>query len=268
MTMINLQALRFQVQTWLDENVPRDLVLPTHGEEMSPELVAWTLDFRRKLGAQGWLAPNWPKYLGGGGLPGAAGAVIRDELGHRRLPPLGLNQTWLTPLRVWGTEEQKGKWLPPTLRGEITVYQIVSERAQGGADLAFQATTALRDGDDYLVNGEKGPFGAQLPPDFLFILVTTDPHGPKYENLAMMIVDAHDPGVSVRVQRTLTGTTLKSYAFKDVRVPPENIIGGEVGGWQVALTLVDVERGNPGVTPDQRVAVEERERAYWLKSAG
>ncbi len=267
MAMMNLQALRAEVRTWLDENVPRDLKLPPPGEDLDPELVAWTVDFRRKLGAKGWLAPSWPRYFGGGGLPPAAAAVIMEELRGRSLPPLVLLQTWLTPLRVWGTEEQKERWLIPTLRGEITVCQIVSEPGHGGADLAFQGTTALRDGDEYVVTGAKGPISNPLPPDYIFILVTTDPQGPKYQNLAMIILDAHDPGVSVTYQKTIVGRTLKSYALNGVRIPPENIVGGEFGGWHVAQTLVEVERGGPGVTPEQRRDVEVRELAYWTRAA-
>ena len=174
--------------------------------------------------------------------------------------------TWLTPLRVWGTEEQKARWLTATLRGEITVCQIVSEPGKGGADLSFQGTTAIRHANEFLVNGEKGPISNPLPPDYLFILVTTDPQGPKYQNMAMLVLNAHDPGVSVRYQRTVVGRTLKTFTFKDVRVPEEDVIGGERGGWEVAQTLVDVERGGPGVTPEQRRAIEEREWAHWSTS--
>jgi acyl-CoA dehydrogenase len=145
---MNLEDLRAAVRAWLDGNVPRDLKLPGRGEELSPELVTWTLEFRRKLGALGWLGPSWPTYLGGGGLPGVAGVAVMEALRARRLPPLVVQQTVLTTLRVWGTEEQKARWLIPTLRGEITVCQIVSEPG-GGADLATKTTTAIRDGDEF-----------------------------------------------------------------------------------------------------------------------
>jgi alkylation response protein AidB-like acyl-CoA dehydrogenase len=117
------------------------------------------------------------------------------------------------------------------------------------------------------VNGEMGPISSPLPPDYLFMLVNTDPQGPRYKNLAMVIVDAHDPGVSVRYQRTIMGTILKTYALQDVRIPPENIVGGETGGWEVAQTLVQVEHGEPGTTAEQRRQVEERELRYWTRPA-
>ncbi len=148
------------------------------------------------------------------------------------------------------------------MRGEITVNQILSE-PRGGSDLAAQTTTALRNGACYLVNGEKGYASAGYPPDYLFILVITDPEGPKYENLAMIIVDAQDPGISTRQRRTFMGTLQNSFVLEDVWVPAANTVGGERGGWQVAQTILDLERGGAGVTVDQRRKVEERERVYW-----
>ena len=266
MTQANLKTLRLEVRTWLAENVPSDLKLPAADEDISPELEAWTRDFRRKLGAKGWLAPAWPKHFGGGGFPPQAATVIMEEMRRLRLPPLGLDMTWLVPLRAWATEEQKAKWLIPTLRGEITVSQILSEPSTG-TDLARQDTRAVRDGDEYIVKGEKGYTGTPLTPDYLFILVTTDPDGPRYENLSMIILDAHDPGVSVNRRRILTGKSQRSFVFDDVRVPVVDVIGEEGGGWDVAQTLLDVEHGGKGVTLAQRQAIEERERAYWGKPA-
>ena len=264
MTNLNLQALRQEVRAWLGENVPRDLVLPRPDEDISPELEAWTVDFRRKLGAKGWLAPSWPRYFGGGGFPPQAGAAIMDEVSRLRLPPLSLNMTFLVPLRAWGTEEQKAKWLVPTLRGEITVHQIQSEPSSG-ADLANQTTTAIRDGDDYVVNGEKGFIASLLSADYIFTLVTTDPQGPKYENMSMIILNARDPGVTINSRKMLTGRSQRSFVIKDVRLPLEDVIGGEGGGWSVAQTLLDIERGGMGITLEQRQEIQERERNYWAR---
>ena len=265
MTNVYLEALRAEVRAWLSANVPRDLVLPRPDEDISPEIESWTVDFRRKLGAKGWLAPSWPRHFGGGGLPPEAGSVIMAELSRLRLPPLSLNMTFLVPLRAWGTEEQKAKWLVPTLRGQITVHQIQSEPSTG-TDLANQATTAIREGDDYVVNGEKGFIASPLSADYIFILVTTDPQGPKYENLSMIILNARDPGVTLSFRKMLTGRSQRSFVIKDVRVPLENVIGGDGGGWNVAQTLLDVERGGMGVTLEQRKAIEESERKYWGES--
>jgi alkylation response protein AidB-like acyl-CoA dehydrogenase len=262
LTNVELHTLRAEVRAWLGENVPKDLALPGPDDDISPELEAWTIDFRRKLGAKGWLAPSWPKHFGGGGLPPQAGAAIMEEVGRMRLPPLSLSMTFLVPLRAWGTEEQKAKWLVPTLRGEITVSQIQSEPSTG-TDLATQATTAIREGDEYVVNGEKGFTATPLMPDYIFILVTTDPQGPKYQNLSMILLNARDPGVTINSRKMVTGKSQRSFVIKDVRVPLEDVIGGEGGGWDVAQTLLDVERGGMGITLAQRQEIEESERKHW-----
>ena len=265
-TRRDLYHLRREVREWLDEMVPPTLQMPPKGRDLSPEWVEWTIDFRRKLGAKGWLAPNWPTYLGGGGYTAAAADIIYRELGERSIPPINVQNAWVTAMRVWGTEEQKGRWLPPTLRGEITVYQILSE-PQNGSDHASKSTTAIRDGDEYVINGTKGQITAGLPPDYLFILVNTDPGGKKHENLAMLILDAKDPGVTINYKHILRGGTLKTFDLDDVRVHPLDIIGDERGGWHVAQTVLDVVRGGQGVTLEDQREIEQREREYWLKDS-
>ena len=264
MTQQNLNALRAEIRAWLRENVPPDLDLPGSDEDITPELEAWTLEFRRKLGQKGWLAPSWPKYFGGGGFSAQAGAAIMQEVNRLRLPPLSVSMTFLVPMRAWGTEEQKERWLVPTLRGELTISQLQSEPSTG-TDLATQYTTALRDGDDYIVNGEKGYTSESLTPDYLFSIVTTDPGGPKYENLSMLLISAKGPGVTINRRQSLIGKTMRSFEFKDVRVPVVDVIGGEGGGWEVAQTLLDVERGGMGTTLDERKTIEDREREHWVK---
>ena len=264
MTQQNLNALRAEVRAWLGENVPPDLDLPGSDEDITPELEAWTLEFRRKLGQKGWLAPSWPKYFGGGGFSAQVGAAIMQEVNRLRLPPLSVSMTFLVPMRAWGTEEQKERWLVPTLRGELTISQLQSEPSTG-TDLATQHTTAIRDGDDYIVNGEKGFTSEALTPDYLFSIVTTDPGGPKYENLSMLLISAKGPGVTINRRQSLIGRTMRSFEFKDVRVPVVDVIGGEGGGWEVAQTLLDVERGGMGTTLDERKGIEDREREHWVK---
>ena len=264
MTQQNLNALRAEIRAWLRENVPPDLDLPGSDEDITPELEAWTLEFRRKLGQKGWLAPSWPKYFGGGGFSAQAGAAIMQEVNRLRLPPLSVSMTFLVPMRAWGTEEQKERWLVPTLRGELTISQLQSEPSTG-TDLATQYTTAMRDGDDYIVNGEKGYTSESLTPDYLFSIVTTDPGGPKYENLSMLLISAKGPGVTINRRQSLIGKTMRSFEFKDVRVPVVDVIGGEGGGWEVAQTLLDVERGGMGTTLDERKTIEDREREHWVK---
>ncbi len=263
MSMQDLINLRMEVRAFLAENIPDDLEVPRKGGVPSQATMQWAVEFRRKLGERGWLAPHWPKYFGGGGLPAQAANVIFEELAQRSLPQLPVNQLWITPLRLYGTEEQKGKWLTKTLRGEITVNQILTEPKSGGTDLANQETVGIRNGDYFLVNGEKGFSSNPFDPDYLFVLVTTDPDGPKYQNLSMILIDAHDPGVTMRKREILTGATQRAFQFKDVWTPADQIIGGVGNGWTVAQSVLELERGTLGITRQQMAEVEARERAYW-----
>lgn len=263
MSMQDLMRLRAEVRAFMAENIPDDLAVPRQGQPPSEATIKWAVEFRRKLGERGWLAPNWPTYFGGGGLPAQAANVIFEELAQRSLPQLPVNQLWITPLRLYGTEEQKAKWLTKTLRGEITVNQILTEPSSGGTNLSQQDTVAIRNGDYYLVNGEKGFTSNPFPPDYLFILVTTDPEGTKYENLSMILVDAHDPGVSVRKRDILTGAVQRAFGFNDVWTPADQIIGGVGNGWAVAQAVLELERGTLGITRKQMDEVEARERVYW-----
>ena len=259
----NLDVLRIQVRAWLDSNIPPDLKLPPRGTDMSEDLIDWTLFFRRKLGGQGWLAPDWPTHFGGGGYSSEAAQLVREELRRRPLPPLPLDNMWLTPMRAFGTEDQKARWLSRTLRGEITVTHAISE-PRGGSDLAGQQTIATKDGDGYLVTGEKGYIHGPFVPDFLFLLVNTDPDGPKYENLSTVIMDVDTDGVTFKKgSRTIMGTADSNVIMDKVWVPADRIVGGEGNGWAVAQCMIDVERGGPGVTADQREEIERRERVLW-----
>tara|TARA_B100000029_G_scaffold377512_1_gene372229 strand:- start:131 stop:934 length:804 start_codon:yes stop_codon:yes gene_type:complete len=264
MGIIDPRALQAAVKTWLQENIPNDKELPGPNDDLTPEMEEWIRSVRRDLGARGWLAPRWPTYFGGGGFPPQAAAVIEQEMRQHRLPPFGINMTFLVPLRVWGTEEQKQKWMTPTLRGEITVCQIQSEPLTG-SDLAYQATTAIKDGDEYVVNGEKGYIASQLTPDYLFTLVTTDPDGPKYENLSMVILRSKGSGIDINSRMMITGKSQRSFVINDVRLPIDDVIGGEGNGWEVAQTLLDVERGGKGVTLEQAKQIEITEREHWRK---
>lgn len=263
MGMIDLRALQAAVRSWLQENIPNDVVLPRRNQDLTPEMEEWIRAIRRDFGARGWLAPRWPTYYGGGGFPPEAADVIEEEMRRHRMPPFDLNNPFLVALRVWGTEEQKARWLTPTLRGEITVCQIQSEPSTG-SDLASQQTTAIKDGDEYVVNGEKGYIANQLTPDYACILVTTDPDGPKYENLSMVILRTKGSGITVNKRQMIIGRSQRSFVIDDVRLPIEDVIGGEGNGWEVSQTLLDVERGGWGVTLAQSKQIEISEREYWL----
>ena len=144
----------------------------------------------------------------------------------------------------WGTEEQKREFLPPITRAEICVWQVLTE-PHGGSDVANCQTKAIRDGDDYVVNGQKVMVGHHLPPDYLWTLVCTNPQGKRHENLGWLHVPANLPGITIQHMYLMMG--IKNAVFFDnVRVPAKYLIGGENNGWKVANTHMELEHGGDG----------------------
>jgi len=144
----------------------------------------------------------------------------------------------------FGTEEQKLEFLPPMLRGELAVWQVLTE-PQGGSDVAHCLTKAIRDGDTYVVNGQKIMVGHHLPPDSLWTLVCTNPGGKRHENLGWLYIPANLPGITIQHLHLMMG--IKNAVFFDnVRVPAKYLIGGENNGWKVASTHMELEHGGDG----------------------
>src|SRR3990170_470657 len=209
-------------------------------------------EFRRglaeKLGAKGWLFPLYPKKYGGADLTVDHQMVLETELFKYGL---NLSHVFYTLARIvapvlirWGTEEQKAEFLPPITRAEICVWQVLTE-PHGGSDIANCQTKAIRDGDHYVVNGQKVMVGHHLPPDYLWTLVCTNPQGKRHENLAWLHIPANLPGITIQHMYLMMG--IKNAVFFDnVRVPAKYLIGGENNGWKVANTHMELEHGGDG----------------------
>jgi alkylation response protein AidB-like acyl-CoA dehydrogenase len=208
--------------------------------------------FRRglaeKLGAKGWLFPIYSKEYGGAGLTVDHQMVLETELFKYGL---NLSHVFYTLARIvapvlirWGTEEQKREFLPAITRAEICVWQVLTE-PHGGSDVANCQTKAIRDGDDYIVNGQKVMVGHHLPPDYLWTLVCTNPQGKRHENLGWLHIPAKLPGITIQHMYLMMG--IKNAVFFDnVRVPAKYLIGGENNGWKVANTHMELEHGGDG----------------------
>ncbi len=232
------KRFREQVQAWLQDHAPsvegaRDEADMT--EDQRQEL----REFRRNLGAKGWLAPTWPKEVGGGGLTPADAVVLNEEIALRNLPlPYDLGLRLGAPaIMVHGTEEQKEEFLPAILQGEITTWQVFTE-PEAGSDLASLKTRGARDGDEYVVNGSKqfvGHVGSR--PDFLYTLVNTAPEAPRHENISAFLIPAGLPGVSI-VPMDLVGGAKQFVFFDNVRVPRKYLIGQENKGWMIVNTTL------------------------------
>ncbi|MCX6022127.1 MAG: acyl-CoA dehydrogenase family protein [Chloroflexi bacterium] len=243
------EAFRNEVRTWLNENLPAafEESVPPDQQDYSQEHFAFAREFRKKLGSKGWLAPTWPKEQGGGGLTVAHQIVLEEELGDRHIPAVGdLGLTLGAPaINAWGNEEQKQRFLPPILKGEIVVWQVFTEPG-AGSDLASLRTRAVEDGDDFVLNGNKIFVGQKYTADYLYTLAVTDPEAPRHQNIGAFIIPAETAGVTVHHLDLIAGGGKRAIFFDDVRVPKANMLGGKGQGWWVAQTTLELEHGGGG----------------------
>jgi len=207
------------------------------------------IDWHAALAERGWVAPHWPKAYGGGGMSPMEQFVLNQEMANAGAPAVGgSGVAMLGPtLILHGSEEQRAKYLPPILAGEATWAQGYSEPG-AGSDLASLQTRATRDGDDFVLNGQKIWTSAAHTADAIFALVRTDPTAPKHRGISFLLIDdIKSPGISIRPLVDLNGRHyFNEVFFEDVRVPAANLVGEENRGWYVAMTLLDFERSNIG----------------------
>ena len=193
--------------------------------------------------------------LGGGGLTVAHQVVIEEELAKHNLPFCGdLGISLAAPaLRAWGTDEQKARFIPPMLRGEVITWQLFTE-PEAGSDLAALKLPAVEDGDDYVLNGMKIFVGHTWYAEWLYVLAVTDPEAPRHQNISAFIVPADAPGVRKGKKEHKLGIHAAHSAtifFENVRVPAGHLVGELNKGWTIAKRLLEHERkgiggiGNP-----------------------
>jgi alkylation response protein AidB-like acyl-CoA dehydrogenase len=198
-----------------------------------------------RLAENGWLAPAWPKKYGGADMSVLEQFVLSQELTEAGAPTSRQMLNLVGPtIMLHGTDEQKAEHLPPMLRGEVAWCQGFSEPGSG-SDLASLQTRAVRDGDDYVINGQKIWTSGAHRADWMFILTRTDPDAPKHRGISYLLMDMKQPGVQVRPLINLAnGHVFNEVFFEDVRVPVRNRIGEENRGWYVGTTTLDFERSN------------------------
>ncbi|HXN59622.1 MAG TPA: acyl-CoA dehydrogenase family protein [Acidimicrobiales bacterium] len=188
---------------------------------------------------------TWPAEYEGRGLPGRYQRIFDREAGAFQAPPraleIGLGMCG-PALLVHASEEQKRAFIPPLLRGEHVWCELFSEPG-AGSDLSSVQSRARRDGEEFVVDGQKVWTSGAQNSDYAACLTRTDPNRPKREGITMLIVDMHAPGITVRPLRQLTGEAQFNEVFLDgVRVPAGNVLGEENGGWRVARTVLAFER--------------------------
>lgn len=207
--------------------------------------------WQRLLIDNGYAARSIPQAYGGYGAEpdGLKARIIAEafiEAGAPRgMTGQGISMLVPTLLEV-GTEEQKTRWIPPTLRGEIIWCQGYSEPG-AGSDLANLQTKAVEDGEDFVINGSKIWTSTAAQAQMMFCLVRTEPTKPKHEGISYVLFPMDTPGIDVRPLKTMTGQAeFNEVFFTDVRVPQANVVGGRGRGWQVANTTLKHERGMLG----------------------
>ncbi len=211
-----------------------------------PEIRKAAKDWGDALAEKGWFAPQWPKEYGGGGLTPMEQFIFRQEMALADAPSVGGQGTRQlgATLIVHGSPEQKAEHLPKILNGEVNWRQGYSEPG-AGSDLASLQTRAIRDGDEYVINGQKIWTSGAHYADWLYVLVRTDPDAPKHRGISFLLVDKKTPGITVRPLINMGWEHgFNETFFEDVRVPVANRVGEENRGWYVGATLLDFERSN------------------------
>ena len=246
-----MDDFRADTRRWLLDNAPKSMFTPARSEDdicWGGKKAQYPADVKRWLDVmaeRGWTAPTWPKEYGGGGLSPAEAKILQDEMrGLKLRPPLaGFGLTMIGPLLLHeGSEEQKREHVPKIVHGEIRWCQGYSEPG-AGSDLASLQTKAVRDGDVFVLNGQKVWTSYGDKADWMFILVRTDFEAAKHGGITFLLMDMETPGVSVRPIRLISGSSPFCETFlTDVRVPTRNVVGRVNGGWLMAKALLGHER--------------------------
>jgi alkylation response protein AidB-like acyl-CoA dehydrogenase len=207
-------------------------------------------EWRQKLAKRGWIAPAWPKEYGGAGLSTMQQFIMNEEFAEAGAPPMGGMGVMMAgpTIIVHGTEEQKAEHLPKILRGEVQWCQGFSEPGSG-SDLASLQTRAVRDGDDYVIYGQKIWTSGAQNANWMFMLARTDPDAPKHRGISYFLLDFTSPGITVQPLINMGGGHgFNQVFFDNVRIPAKNMVGEENRGWYIGTTTLDFERSSIGTS--------------------
>lgn len=234
------QELIERVRASLERNITPALLaeVADSPEGGGPEWKAYI----RRLGAEGLLGVGWPTEYGGMGHGPVEQYLFYEEICRTGIPiPVVAVQTVAPALMRVGTDEQKARYLPGILQGE-TDFAIAYSEPEAGSDLASLRTRAVRDGDEWVINGQKVfTSGAHLA-DHLWLAARTDPDAPKHKGISVFIVDIDTPGVSVSPVTVMGGLQTNTTYYDDVRVPAANLVGELNEGWSYITTQLNYER--------------------------
>ena len=243
------QTFRDEFRGWLKANVPAPWTGGGLNSESRNEYVDYLRRWQRTLFEGGWAGIAWPKKFGGRGATLMQQALFQEELALADAPHLigtiGLSLVGPTIIAM-GSEEQKARYLAPILSGDEIWCQGFSE-PNAGSDLASVGTKAIRDGDDFIINGQKIWTSFAQMADYCLLLVRTDFEAPKHKGITCLLADMRTPGISVRPLRQMSGDAgFNEVFFSDVRVPVTQVLGQINAGWTTAMAALMNERANLG----------------------
>lgn len=270
------QAFRTELRTWLEVNMPQELVGVTSDQLARGGTVKGASEWAAKLTEAGYMCVSWPKEYGGRGLTGVEVAVLNEEFARAQVPRItrGMGEWLVGPsIIVWGTDEQKKRFLPRIIDGTERYCQGFSE-PDAGSDLAALKTRGVVDGEEIVINGQKVWTSGATEANMMFCLVRTDQDAPKHQGISYVLMPMFTPegesnGVELRpIKQPHGGSHFTESFMTDTRAPVANIIGGMNNGWRVTMTTLGNERGGHATT--QHV---EYTRQFWdavelLKSKG
>jgi alkylation response protein AidB-like acyl-CoA dehydrogenase len=243
------EAFRAEVRKFLKQHLPKKQGFET--------LAEW----QKQVRAKGWVGFAWPKEVGGGGGTIAQQVILKEEMAKAHAPALGscfMGLAWVGPsILSYGTEEQKRKFIPDILDGSYQWCTGYSEPGSG-SDLAALQTRAVRDGDDYVVNGQKIWTSIAMWSKWIILLVRTDASESKHEGITCVLVPMDSPGITVRPIKNMAGGAMFAEVFFDqVRVPVANRLGDEGQGWQVTVSALAHERSSIAEVAGLQRSLEE-----------
>ena len=262
------QQLQRDVVAYLERHVTPALEaeLVAQQEGGGPDTHPHYSQFIRQLGRDGWLGLAWPKRYGGQERDAIDQYIFFDTVaGYYRIPIpfLAINAIGSTIMRA-GTEEQKDRFLPPLLRGELNIAVGYSEPG-AGSDLASLRTRAVRDGDDYVITGQKVFTSLAHFCDYIWLAARTDPTVKKHKGISIFMVDTRSPGVTITPLHTMGGFRTNVTFYDDVRVPKSCLIGEVNKGWSYINSQLAMER--IGLVPHSRMRRVLEEMIAWARSA-
>jgi alkylation response protein AidB-like acyl-CoA dehydrogenase len=256
-----VESFRQEVKDFIAAELPPEEVRTRRGYEGGfktyEEEYDYVMGFQRKLAQRDWLAMAWPKEYGGGGASHMRQLVYNEEMAYNGAPAMNMGIAWVGPsLMLYGTEEQKQHFIPRITGAEDWWCTLYSEPG-AGSDLAALQTRAVRDGDDYVVNGSKiWTSGGHLA-DWGWLAARTDPDAPKHKGITMFMLNMKTAGISIRPLINMANRHgFNEVFFEDVRVPASQVVGEVNRGWYHLAVALDFERSGIQAYAGGRKSVE------------